>query len=147
MRDKIAIRKGKISDSRTLLKLLNSVPELQSSEESNTYTLAWVRNALADKKRNLVLVANKDNHIIGFLIAEIWVKKRYSFINDIFIDKKYRKKGIATQLMKSYETICKKLKLRTIIGLVLTTNKKMHNLKEKLGYKRGNIFYLYEKKL
>ena len=147
MKDKLKFRIGKVSDSKILLRMLNSSLELQTNEEGNTYTIDWINDTLKDKKRNLFLIAEEDNKIAGFLIAEIWVNKRYSFINDTYIIPEYRRKGIASDLMKEYEIRCKRLKIKTIIGLVLTTNKKMHKFKEKLGYKRGNSFYLYEKRL
>lgn len=141
------IRKGKISDLKELLKFLNETPELQSSKGEKTYTRAWVKDSLTDKDRNLVLIAEENNKIIGFLIAELWKKKKSSFFADIFVKPEYRKQGIATKLKDKYEKICKKLGLKTIVGLVLVTNKKMYKLMEKRGYKRGNKFYFYEKRL
>jgi len=147
MADKLKLRIGRFSDSEELLGMLNSSSELQASEEGNTYTKEWIDDALKDKKKNIVLIAEENRKIIGFLVSEIWLRKRYSFLNDIYIAPEYRQKGIATKLMDEYENRCEKLNIRAIIGLVLTTNEKMHKFKEKLGYKRGSAFYLYEKRL
>jgi len=143
----IKIREGKISDWEELLVLLNSSPELQSTPEGETYNKGFVKATLKDKKRNVVLIVESEKKIVGFLTAEIWKDKKYSFLTDILIKKRYRKKGIASKLFKEYEKICKKDNLQTIIGLVLVNNKKMQRLVEKSNYKKGNKFYLYQKKL
>jgi ribosomal protein S18 acetylase RimI-like enzyme len=140
------IRKGKLSDSDELLKLLNATPELQPSWEGTLYTRNWVRATLGGKKEDLVLIAEENGKIAGFLMAEMWGKKNHSFLDDLFVRAEYRKKKIATKLMDEYERICKKEKLKNIMLLTLTTNRRMQKFIEKRGYKKGNKFYIYEKK-
>jgi len=141
------IRKGKISDLKELLKLLNSTPELQSTAEGQTYPLQFVKGTLTGKDRNLVLIAEENKKLIGFLTAELWKDKKYSYLTDIFVKVEYQKKGVASKLMKEYEKICKKYKMDFIVGSVMVSNKKMQNFVEKLNYKKGHKVYLYEKKL
>jgi len=147
MKGNIVLRDGKIEDAAPLLKMLNSADELQVNEKGGAYTKDWISDALLDKKRNLTIIVEDCGKIAGFLIAEIWKNKRYSFLNDIYINPNHRKGGIATRLMNEYEKRLKKLKINSIIELVLTTNETMHKFSEKSGFKKGNTFYIYEKKL
>jgi RimJ/RimL family protein N-acetyltransferase len=48
-------------------------------------------------------------------------------------------------LIEHLEDICKSNKLKHINALVKTNNKKMQNLNKKLGFKKGDTFYFYEK--
>lgn len=141
------IRRGKLSDLKSLMKFLNETPELQSGHKEETYPEYWVKACLKDVDRDLVLILEDNKNIIGFVIAEIWKSKRYSYLLDIFVVPKYRKQGIATKLMQEYERRCKKLKLNKISMLVLTTNNKMQSFIEKMNHKCGSKFYFYEKRL
>jgi len=141
------IRKGKLSDSRELLQLLKSTPEVQLSWEGNTYTKEWVNASLIGKEHDFVLIAEENKKIVGFLIAELWKKKKYSFLSDLFVKPDYRKKKVATMLVNEYEKMCRKAKLNSITLLVLTGNKRMQKFIEKRRYKRGNEFYIFEKRL
>jgi len=141
------IRKGKISDLKRLMKFLNETPELSAGMAGETYSEEWVRSCLTDKKMNLVLIAEYNREIIGFLMAEMWRGKKYSFTSDIFVKPEYRRQRIATKLKEEHERICKNQGIKKILGLVLATNKKMHKFMEKDHYKRGSAFYLYEKRL
>lgn len=140
-------RKGKLADLKELLLLLNKTPQLQTSKEGQTYTKEYVWGTLNDKKRNLVLIAEDKKKIIGFLTAEIWKDKKYSYFCDLFVKEGYRKKGIASKLIEQYETYCKKLGIKNFLGQVLTTNKNMQKFIEKRKYKRGNTFYWYERRI
>jgi len=140
------IRKGNISDFDSLFRFLNETPELQAGEEGNTYTKEWVNAVLTDTERDLVLIAEENNKIIGFLMAELWPKKGYSFFSDIFVVPEFRRKGVATKLLGEYEKIVRHQKMNRIMSWVLTNNKKMHNFMKNNGFKKEYSFYLYEKK-
>ncbi len=139
------IRKGQLKDAKPLLKVMNQTKELQASAEGGTYNLNWIKDAISSKKTDLVLICEENKKIIGFLLAELHTKKGFSYLDDIYVNPKYRKKGIAAKLQKNHEKICKKLKIKQIMMTVLTTNKKMHQWSKKQGFKRGNKFYLYQK--
>ena len=122
-------------------------PELQTSWEGNTYSKEWVKTAITNKEQDLVLVAEEKAEITGFILAEMWKKKKYSFLSDLFVRAEYRKKGVAVKLMKEYEKICRKERLRSVMLLTTVSNTRMQGFIEKIGYKKGNKFYIYEKKL
>lgn len=141
------IRRGELSDLRILMKFLNETPELQADKEGETYSEDWVKACITDKERDLVLIAEKEEETAGFLIAELWTKKKQSFLSDIYVKEEFRRKGIASKLEKEYEKIIKEMGIKTIITLTLTDNSKMHHFFNKNNYKKGHTFYLYEKEL
>jgi len=141
------IRKGRLSDFRYLLKTLNATPEIGGSATEKTYSKEFVLGTLKSKNQNLVLIAEDKKKIVGFIIAEIWKDKKYSFLITIFVDKNYRGNGVSSLLEKEYIKYCKKLKLKSIVCLVLTNNKRMQKWCKKKRLKRGNKLYYYWKKI
>lgn len=139
------IRKEKLSDSKELLRLLNVAPELQTSWEGNTYSKEWVKTAITNKEQDLVLIAEEKAKIAGFILAEMWKKKKYSFLSDLFVRAEYRKKGVAITLMKEYEKICRKERLRRVMLLTTVSNTRMQGFIEKRGIKK-EINFIYMKK-
>ncbi|HII30027.1 hypothetical protein COT48_00380 [Candidatus Woesearchaeota archaeon CG08_land_8_20_14_0_20_47_9] len=140
------IRKGKPSDAAVLLKLLNA-DELQSGLEDSTYTLEWVNACLTSPNTDLVLVAEEEGQIIGFLIAEIWRKKHFSYLSDIYVRPELRKGGVASALLNKYKAFCNEQDLRFIQCAVLTSNRGMQGWCKAHGFKRGREFYFYGKRL
>lgn len=140
----IKIRKGKLKDLKKIIKLLNKTPELSSGVGNKTYSNEWVSSCLKDKSRDLVLVAEDNGKLVGFLMAEIWKSKRYSFLSDVFIARRYRNKGVASELVNLYEKECKKKRINKLLMLALVKNSKIHKFLKKRHYKQGEIFYLYE---
>ena len=142
----IKIRKAKTSDFQLLWKVLNETPELQSDSDGDTYDKMWLKEVLSSSKENLVLIGEENKKFIGFAIVHYLRSVKQSLINDLFVVKEYRKKGIASMIMRECEKDAQEKGFRYITGFVRTTNKKMQKLKEKLGYKKGNSFYFYEKR-
>ena len=140
------IRKARISDSEEILSILNSTPELLGVA-GHSYTKELVDATIKNSERNIFLIAEEKNGMIGLLMAELWKEKKYSFFMDLFVKKEFREKGVASKLEEEYEKTCKRLELRSIIGLVLVDNKKMQKWVEKRGYMRGNKMYYYEKRV
>ena len=141
------IRRGKIGDLNVLMKFLNDTPELGGGLKEETYSQDYVKACLTDKDRDIVLILEDKGVIVGFLIAELWKNKKYSFLIDLFVKPDYRKMGIARKLIKEHERVCKKLGLKRISGLVLVNNFRMHKFMKKTNFKRGNALYFYEKNI
>jgi ribosomal protein S18 acetylase RimI-like enzyme len=141
------IRLGKLKDLEELMNLLNNTPELQGVGEKDSYTSSYVAGTIKSKSRNLVLIAEDKGMIVGFLLAELWKNKKFSFLCDIFVKSEYRKKGVASMLQGEYEKICKKLKIEDMDALVLLENKNMQNWCTKHNFEQGNKFFYYSKKI
>ena len=68
-------------------------------------------------------------------IAHLLLKREGSmvFVFDVFVDEKYRRKGIATELIKHVIERCKKRKIPFIVGVA--DSKEIKSLLAKLGFK------------
>jgi ribosomal protein S18 acetylase RimI-like enzyme len=143
----VKIRKGKMKDFDVLWRILEKTPELQGDPDGD-YDEDWVKDVLKNvKKDNLVLIAEIEGEFAGLVIAHYLKSVKQTLINDVFIAKKYRRKGIARKLMKECEKDARKKGNKCLTGLVLIDNKKTQNLMKKMNYKKGNKFYFYEKDL
>jgi ribosomal protein S18 acetylase RimI-like enzyme len=140
-------RKANVRDFDFLWTVLSNTPELQSDSSGNTYDKEGLRRVIKNRKENLVLIVKDKGRLIGFLIVHYLKSVKQSIVNDLFIHKDYRRRGIAKNLMKMCEQDARKKNFKYITGLVRTNNKKMQNLKQKLGFKKGNCFYFYEKRI
>ena len=139
------IREGKISDIRQLHSWLNNTYELRGFDKGEAYSKSWLEELINDGKGSIVLVAENGKQITGFLIAHI-LSGRDIFLNDIFVSKKQRKKGIASELLTNFHRISENIHSNFALGFVNVKNKKMQNFLKKFDYKRGHIFYYYYKK-
>ena len=73
--------------------------------------------------------------------------QRLWILNDLFVDPKHRKKGVATSLMNTARQLAEDTRSK---GLMLETGKGNHNaqaLYEKLGYKKEENYFVYNLKV
>lgn len=141
------IRKGRLGDAKEILRILKKTPELQGSEQSKIYTIDFVKGSINNTQREIVFVAEIKGKMAGFLMAEKWKHKGYSFLVDLFVVPDFRKLGVASELIKKYEDYCLKNRINIISMLVMDDNKEMQRFIEKRKYVRGNKMYFYEKGL
>ncbi len=142
------IRVGQLKDIDHILKLLKSSHELRimnKDKEEPLYIKKFVRDYIIDKTNGLVLIAEENAEILGFIFAEIWLKKKYSFLSVVAIRKESRGMGIGEKLYLFYERLCKNKGIKNIITLVRIENKRMQRFSKKMGLLKGEKFYYYEK--
>ncbi|MEM8890123.1 MAG: GNAT family N-acetyltransferase [Bacteroidota bacterium] len=73
--------------------------------------------------------------------------QRLWILNDLFVDPKHRKKGVATSLMNTARQLAEDTRSK---GLMLETGKDNSNaqaLYEKLGYKKEEDYFVYNLKV
>ena len=145
----IKIRLAEIKDWKQILKLLRKTPELQGSGNKidSEYTKNYVLDSIKNKKANIVLVAEESKKIIGILTAEIFKKKRYSYLTDFAVLPYERHRGVGSLLYKRFEEILKKDKVKTIAGITKINNRAMQIFLKKHKIKLGEKFYFFEKEL
>lgn len=139
------IRKARINDLNSVWKLLNSAEELRTTKDytySKELVKAYIKNPI-----NFVFVYEEKGRTAGVINGEIWKDKGFAYIANLAVDKKYRRKGIATQLYNYLEDYCRKLGLKGIYALVKISNKKMQKLTKKAGFRKGDSFYYFEKEI
>lgn len=96
-------------------------------------------------KKGVILFVVDDNELISYLMGN-FIENAYqkmSYIDDVFVLKNYRNKGIATLLMKEFEKITKLKHYPKIRLGVNTKNASAIELYKKLGFK--TVHYDMEK--
>ena len=113
------IRNAQLKDAGQILNLLTKTPELQGyGDRDAVYSKPYVIDGIKDKKMNLILVAEENKRIIGLLTAEMWNKKKHSFLVSFVVLPEYRSRGVGKKLYGLYEKHCKKHGVKTIATLV-----------------------------
>lgn len=100
-----------------------------------------------DNKKRILLVAEDKNELIGFLIGTFVsnIYKKIGYIDDIFVKKKFRKQGIGGKLIKEFEKLMNKRKVKELMLGVSVKNKKALRFYKKLGFEIKH--YQMEKEL
>lgn len=93
----------------------------------------------------LVLVAERDAHIVGYLYAAIeppsWkeLRERAGFVHDVFVDEGHRSAGIADALMKAaFDWMRERGVPRVLLGTA-ASNAPAHRVFERLGFRNTMI--------
>ena len=141
MKIKLAEKK----DINKILILLNSDLNLRGNN-SHPYEKYHVLNFIVGPIYK-TFVCKEDNKILGVAVVEFWNKSKEAYLSQIIVDKKYRRKGIASALINYMEQIAEKKKMNELTLFTKTSNKKMQHLLKNLKWKRGNKFYFYSKEL
>ena len=122
------IRKARLKDQKDILDLYYNF----NSKEKRKKLLP-LKNF---KAKLIVLIAEDKKKSVGFVHASFidYVFYRYCYIEEFFVEKDFRNKGIGTSLINNLIKEVKKLKVNTIF---VTTNKKNKNaieLYKKTGF-------------
>ena len=94
--------------------------------------------------KNLFLVAEKNNSIIGLLIAEP-IQAKGALLWFFTVKKSDRGKGIGKKLIKEFERNCGKLGIEWIILHAPLENKLTGKFYKKAGYAKGKNLVEFEK--
>ncbi len=117
-----------------------------SDEAPGFWTKAQLEKSV-NSKEDVLLVAEKDNEIVGFNITFVHIPSGKATMENLWVSEKYRKQGIAKQLI---EQSLKELKSKNCVYLcnfVRDTNNMTMQLFEKLGFNRGHKFFWVDKNL
>ena len=137
------LRKAQIKDVNKICVLFNSAKELGSAQ---SHSKKFIKDYITTSV-NFMFVYEEKNKIIGMINGQIWKNKGYAYIENLVVNKKFRKRGIATELYTHLEKYCKKLRLTGIYTLTEVSNKKVHKFNKKMGFKKGKSFYYFEKEI
>ena len=111
------------------------IPALLELEQS--FLAPWPRKyieyELNENPVNTFLVMTIANKIVGFI--DYWITFDSATISQIAISNEYRRKGLASQLMKEMYDDCYAKRVRNITLEVRTENKSAVLLYEKFGFK------------
>lgn len=145
----IKIRPVKSSDVADLYKLSRHIKEISGSETMDHYTqkeiAAWVR-----EKDKVWLAAEAGQggkkELVGFLFA-IFISHDWCMVEGLGVKKAYRRQGVGTLLLSEINKIGKQRKINFIQAYTNSKDKIAQNFWRKHGFKKGKIFYWFDKKL
>ena len=137
------IRKATMDDKDTLNRLVSEFVKYEADNfdenNRNDFILTSYVDRRIDNENFMVYVAEEDNKIVGFTIAEYLrgniVKKTVEVkVAILFVDKNYRCKGIGTSLVNQIVNDCKKNGVKYLRMDNFVNNKEANDLYEKLGF-------------
>jgi N-acetylglutamate synthase-like GNAT family acetyltransferase len=131
----VNIRKAETKDDREILRLMKEC--IAEANGTSNITLAFVDTYLESSIRTIVL-AEEDKNIIGLLCyslrMDLWHAAHCCYMEELFVTRKCRGKGIGTQLIKF---VLENAKVSNIAEVSLSVN--MNNKKSIKLYKRLGI--------
>jgi ribosomal protein S18 acetylase RimI-like enzyme len=94
-----------------------------------------------------LFVAEDDGRVIGFAYAWIerdereymTLQKEYAYISDVFVHGDYRGKGVGKMLLGACESYAKKMGHDQVWLIVLSKNKRVHELYVREGYRDYSV--------
>ena len=93
-------------------------------------------------KNNEIQLVRHNNEIVGFLSIEYNPKRKSVWVNDIYVNSRYRKNGIAKKLITK---VLDKWKNKSNSVVLLTANRNLPIFK-KMGFKKTMNFMEFERK-
>jgi GNAT superfamily N-acetyltransferase len=150
----ITIRKATSKDVAIILKFIRELAEFEKLSRLVEANEIKLKSTLFGKKPVAkVLIAEIKNKPIGFLLYfynySTFVGRLGIYIEDLYVNPKYRKKGVGRALMKHCVKIAKKLGYKRVEWAALTWNP-ARKFYKKIGAQPLNDWVLYrlsEKKL
>ncbi len=131
------IRKAKSSEVTQVKILVDNFEEMDVIKE--TFPEEYYRRIL---KKGILLVAVENNKLVGVCFGTYNTKERWADLLGLVVKKEFRKKGIGSSLIKEFEKITRKKKLKTID---LYADKTQLQLFKKLKYKQGRTYTAFRK--
>ena len=129
---------------------VNARPDLYAPLE-HPYSEQDFLNIVEDKKHLTVAAVDKTNTIMGFGIATLKEKSGMitnlttAYIDDIFVRREYRRKGLAKKIYEELERRAKEQGAKRIDLMVWAFNEPALELYQSLGMKPQR--YIFEKKI
>jgi ribosomal protein S18 acetylase RimI-like enzyme len=141
----INIRKAEIKDADAIHNLGEMVSEFSVSEETITF---WPKDILAQavaSKDALILVAEADQQIIGFIIANLNVSLRKAIIENVYVRPENRDAGIGGKLLDKLLTFLSDTTIEYISTLIPLDTEEAARLYLAAGFSKGEAFLWLDK--
>ncbi|MBI5449315.1 GNAT family N-acetyltransferase [Candidatus Gottesmanbacteria bacterium] len=145
-RNRISIRSVRASDIATLVHWGAQSPELWGSKVSKWYTARGLKRYLLVLQNDIFLVAEIGEKLVGMCHARYM--HEWLYWENLFVDKGFRRRGVAEKLFKEMVKACKKKKGLREIGLqVRHDNTEAKRFYKKMGFRMGFLYFWMEKDL
>lgn len=146
------IRKAGTKDFDQILKLQLELEDTEVKFDSNLIGRCYntkegkkrLRKRIKNKKQ-VFLVAEYNNEIVGFIDGRvmdeaIWYKEKVGILEHICVEKEYRRKNIASNLLKEFEIRIINEGVKFIQVLAFPCNKPAISFYSKYGYKKYSVY-------
>lgn len=148
------IRKANIKDAKSVNELLTLLIRDEKKYDININEECTIEKLYEDiipNENSIVLVAEKDKKILGYLFGYIIENgnaylEKSAKLEALYIDEKYRKNKIATSLIEKFKIWSKEKKVKYIEVQVLNENASAYNLYKKEEFKEFKSTLLMELK-
>jgi GNAT superfamily N-acetyltransferase len=135
---KIKIRKANSKDSKDIIRLIIELAKFEKLPPPDKKDkLRLLKHAFAKNPLFYILLAKSNSTAVGyafyFFTYSSFLARRTLYLEDIFISKNYRNKGIGKLLFNELVNIAKKQKCGRMEWCVLDWNINAINFYEKLG--------------
>ena len=109
-----------------------------------------IKNALGENKRAIFFVKiNDTKEYSGFAFCNISSGLEsgadYIWINELYVEPEYRRKGVASEIMNFIENWAKENGIKYIATVTGKTNETAMGLYKKIGYELGEIVWVEKK--
>lgn len=145
------IREAKMEDWKEVQRLRGLLVQYEKEKLGNELLdINWIRSKQIEEstknyiKEQYCFVAVENEKIVGIITGKIslersWIIEKTGILNNLYVEEKYRGKGIATKL---YERFCVEIKKEGIAKIELhtmTNNKNAIKFYEKIGFEPYNL--------
>ena len=148
--DNILIRQATLEDTKAIQKLNHKLFKLEKEFYDPTLMTDWPLSQSGKEyfenliSNEYVIVATKDNTIIGYLAGSInekcsYSSVRYGEINNMLIEAEYRGKGIGKTLIDSFKKYCSDQNIQDLKVIASAKNKKAIGFYQKQGFNELDI--------
>ena len=148
--DKIQIRQATLNDTEAIQKLNHELFKLEKKCFDSTLITDWPlskdgKHYFEDLIKNAyVIVATENDNIIAYLAGSISDKCSYSLlqygeINNMYVDSRYRGKGIGKALVDNFKKYCAERNIRNLRVVASAKNKNAQEFYKKQGFSEFDI--------
>lgn len=138
---KIKIRKGRRGDLKRVVEISKNLKQLENYPNQKLDKSEFEKFIVS--KYAFMYVAELENEVVGYITA--FRSDEYLFLPFSAVDRKYRRLGIASKLIKKVEEIARKEKRKYILFTAYLNNKPIHSFAKKLGYRASRKLIQYYK--
>ncbi len=104
-------RKARLEDLNSLVLLFDEYRVFYGQKPNPEHAANFIRQRMENDESTIFVGENTKNKIIGFVqlypLFSSTRLKRIWLLNDLFVDKNYRGKGVSKKLLECAKTLCK----------------------------------------
>ena len=132
---KYSIRKADKKDEKRICELfIEMLKTIYKTDDVKGYDEGYLDRYFADKE-NVILVAESDSEVIGFISVEVHREEHeYIYLDDFSVSESKRGNGIGNELLKEAEEYGKSVRVFASLLHVEKSNERAFNFYKRNGY-------------